>query len=444
MADPQFFSNWFLLATLRFSKIINQMMRAFANFKFNKAGQGCFYSGTIIIKGKPFTMVYDCGTKSTGAYLKEEIKHFQDELKGSGNILNLLVISHFDQDHVNQVATLLRGITSIDRVILPYLTPEERMYLYFSSRSAEDGEDAPITGYSAFMTDPVAFLNRYNVKEIIFIGNGGNNNVDNGNEGTDPQGPINWTGRKNRKSETNGYTIYDSDIKINRLLPAPEYVVQPPSLKGESEVGFYSGGKIFIDRIWEFLFYSEPVKIGHMRKVMAFKKAVYDKLETYKRAGMSKSVTIKTIFERYTEFAELYRTHFRDRILNFSSIIVYHIPLVNVNMWWEDDWSVLRKPERNATLLMGDASPKGLSLPHEINLGLVRVCQIPHHGAETNWKSTIFRKLNDTTVVVFNFGLGNPHKHPRPKIVDIIANRYKLQTRMNTQLQSFSYGFYGT
>lgn len=420
------------------------MMRAFANFIFNKAGQGCFYSGTIIIKGKPFTMVYDCGTKSTGTYLKEEIRHFKDELRGSGNILNLLIISHFDQDHVNQVATLLRGITRIDRVILPYLTPAERMFLYFSSRSAEDGDDVPAAGYAAFMADPVTFLNRYNVKEIIFIGNGGLNDGGNGIEVIDPQGPINWTKGKQQQSETNEYTIDDSILKSNRLLPAAEYAVPTPSKKGKSEVGFYSGGKIFIDRIWEFLFYSEPAKVGHMAKVIAFKKAVYGKLEAYKIAGMSKSVTIKTIFEKYTDFADLYKTHFRSRDLNFSSVIVYHTPLVNVNMWCEGDWSILNKPERNATLLMGDASLRGLSLPTEINLSLVRICQIPHHGADTNWKSTIFRKLNDTTMVVFNFGLGNPHKHPRPKIVDIIANRYKLQTRMNTQLQSFSYGFYGT
>ncbi|RZJ92299.1 MAG: hypothetical protein EOO20_02285 [Chryseobacterium sp.] len=418
------------------------MIRAHAKFKFNKAAQGCFYSGTIEIEEKPFTMVYDCGTKSTGAYLKGEIKQFKDKLKDTGNILNLLVISHFDQDHVNQVATLLRGITSIDRVVLPYLTPEERMYLYFSSRSAEDGEDEPAAGYGAFMIDPVAFLNRFKVKEIIFIGNGGNNDGSNGNEDIDPHGPINWAEGKKRESESNGYTIDDSNIKINRLLPAAEYAVQLSRSKGKSEVGFYSGGKIFIDRIWEFIFYSEPAKAGHMTKVLAFKKAVYDKLASYKRAGMSKSVTIKTIFERYTEFADLYRTHFMDKDLNFSSVIVYHIPRVNVDIWWEDDWSRLYKPERSATLLMGDASLKGLSLPSEINLSLVRICQIPHHGAETNWKSTIFRKLNDTTVVVFNFGLGNPHKHPRPKIVDIIANRYRLQTRINTQLQSFSYGIH--
>lgn len=419
-------------------------MKLYAKFKYNKAGQGCFYSGVINVEGKPYTMVYDCGTKSTGAYLKEEIKVFKDQLKLSGNVLNLLVISHFDQDHVNQVATLLRGIASVDRVILPYLSPEERLYLYFQSMSAEDGADASGSSYAAFMADPVAFLNRYNVKEIIFIGNGGNDGGLNDNGEINPQGPINWNVRKETQSDINGYNLDDSNMKFNRLSTAAEYAVSSSRTKGKAEVGFYAGGRIFIDRIWEFLFYSQPVKTGHMRKVMAFKKAVYDKLKTYRKAGMSKRMIITSIFEKYGEFAALYRTHFRDRDLNFSSVIVYHLPLVNVDILLEDDWPILSKPERNGTLLLGDSALKELNLPAEVNLSLVRFCQIPHHGAEKNWKSTIFRKLNTTTLVVFNFGLGNPHKHPRPKIVDIISRRYALQTRMNTQLQSFSYDFYST
>jgi len=414
-------------------------MQVDAKFTFNRAGQGCFYSGTIYVEKKPFFMVYDCGTKSTVTYLKEEIKEFKSKLRHSGNILNLLIISHFDQDHVNQVSQLLKGISSIDRVILPYLTPEERMYLYFKSRAEEDGEESPASSYGAFMTDPVAFLNRYKVKEIIFIGNGGNNDDEINNVETAPQDPTSRTGfsRKNQ-SETNGYTVDDSNIKSHRLPPATEYAILI-NAKGKSEVGFFSGGKIFIDRIWEFIFYSEPAKTGHMSKVTAFRKAVYHILKISKVAGMSKIMIIKSVFEKYGEFAALYRTHFKDKDLNFSSVIVYHLPLVNVNLWWEENWSIENKPERNATLLMGDCALKGLNLPSDINLSLIRVCQIPHHGAETNWSSTIFRKLNFTTVVVFNFGLGNPHKHPRPKIVNIIASRYRLITRMNTQLQSFSY-----
>lgn len=414
-------------------------MQVNAKFKFNKAGQGCFYSGIINVDNKPFTMVYDCGTKSTSAYLKREIQNFKGELKFSGNILHLLTISHFDQDHVNYVATLLRGLKSIDRVVLPYLTPEERMYLYFKSRSEEDGEGDARGIYGEFMIDPVAFLNRYNVKEIIFVGNGGgDNNLDENGE-VNPEGPLNWNGsNQSKQSKTDTYTVEDRGIKVNSLTPAPEYATQIET-RGKAETGFTSGGKIFISKIWEFLFYSQPVKSGHKAKVTAFKKAVLDKLELYKKAGMSKTIVIRETFERYGEFAKLYKTHFKEKDLNFSSVILYHIPLVWVEIWWEEDCWVQTKPEQNATLLMGDAAPKGLSLPTDINLSLVRICQIPHHGAETNWSSTIFRQLNGTTVIVFNFGLGNPHKHPRPKIVNIIANRYKLSTRMNTQLQSFSY-----
>ncbi len=83
------------------------------NFKFYPVGQGCFYAGSIKNDIEEFVIVYDCGTISSRNYLLDSI----DEFKRHYKKIDLLMISHFDEDHVNGVSELLTSIPSISTAV---------------------------------------------------------------------------------------------------------------------------------------------------------------------------------------------------------------------------------------------------------------------------------------------------------------------------------------
>ncbi|MFC1497342.1 MBL fold metallo-hydrolase [Verrucomicrobiota bacterium] len=82
-------------------------------FRFNPVGQGLFYSGQI----DDFTFVYDCGGKR--AFVEQEIKRLPQKP------LDLLIISHMHSDHTRYIQDLIKHCGGVDRVVLPYLHPEE-------------------------------------------------------------------------------------------------------------------------------------------------------------------------------------------------------------------------------------------------------------------------------------------------------------------------------
>lgn len=109
-------------------------------FTIHPVGQGLFYSCTIRNEQREiFRMVFDCGSKTAGAGQTEV-----EEYRSSGQFLkrgelDLLIISHFDNDHVNHIKRLLNGI-KIKKLVLPMVCFEERLFLAVKYLG-EDHED---------------------------------------------------------------------------------------------------------------------------------------------------------------------------------------------------------------------------------------------------------------------------------------------------------------
>jgi Cft2 family RNA processing exonuclease len=77
-------------------------------FTFHPVGQGAFYSGKITSKHNrdhSFKMVCDCGSLSKSLHLKKSIADFKWNPKHPSSRFNLdvLFLSHLDDDHVNGV-----------------------------------------------------------------------------------------------------------------------------------------------------------------------------------------------------------------------------------------------------------------------------------------------------------------------------------------------------
>lgn len=109
-------------------------------FTIHPAGQGLFYSGTVRMVNSyppPFRFVYDCGSLNAHN-LREEVEVFRQQENLPSNHLNLLVISHFHQDHISHIKKLVEGSVKIDKLVMPFMNFTERLYLCLIAISTRD------------------------------------------------------------------------------------------------------------------------------------------------------------------------------------------------------------------------------------------------------------------------------------------------------------------
>lgn len=93
---------------------------------FHPVGQGAFFTEKFYDKnGKAlYSVVYDCGSKSYGIekQMERTIRNSLHDI----NKINVLFLSHFDEDHVNYVMYLkTKGYLNGTRIFIPILAAEE-------------------------------------------------------------------------------------------------------------------------------------------------------------------------------------------------------------------------------------------------------------------------------------------------------------------------------
>lgn len=84
-----------------------------SKFKLWPVGQGLFYSGNI---DKKFNFIYDCG--GDVPYIDIAVDKYISEMKI--NELDMLIISHFDEDHINGLPRLFSRVKKISKIFIPY------------------------------------------------------------------------------------------------------------------------------------------------------------------------------------------------------------------------------------------------------------------------------------------------------------------------------------
>ena len=111
-------------------------------------GQGSFHSATVEVVDpyrSRFDYVYDCGARA-GSGMSKELKRSiarlgLEQRVGSSDraVLDVLVLSHYDSDHLNG-AKYLSSLLDIRRVFLPYLSPDELILVLASQDEALSAE----------------------------------------------------------------------------------------------------------------------------------------------------------------------------------------------------------------------------------------------------------------------------------------------------------------
>lgn len=397
------------------------------DFKFRAVGQGAFYTGIFKHQnGKQFTFVYDCGSHSSRQYIDQEISDFNTE--SNKEKIDILFISHFHSDHTNKIAELLNETGGAKMAILPYLTPEELVLAYIDV-SVSGGDPETL----AFIQNPTRFLLERKVEQIIYIHPSDDN--------------ISNTGGEPNLKDPDLDRILSPDFEFqisNQLVPNENINEQNSNVLHYYDLGWFS-----IIGFWEFKFFNKH------RDIITFNNFISDVRLLLGISNFSFSDIANYITSNPTTFESnlnaIYSRNFGyGQLINDTSLIIYHAPLINVD---KGHLVYLRcfpfwKGRNTGSLLTGDIkfnqdclnqiTAKWINCKYFDNVGLF---QIPHHGANNYIEPVVITTYRNVNWWVINFGLGNTHKHPRQEIVDMIENNKAIgKIFPNTQVNAFDYG----
>lgn len=365
-------------------------------FKFDMVGQGLFYWGILNIGRSQFSFVYDCGSTSQ-IRINERVKSFK-KILGHNNELGMLVISHFDKDHMNGISELLRD-TKVKNIFIPYYHLDD--YLLF-----------------------VCFIYGYgiaaNIENIILV---------------PPTDAI--------KNEAEGYieNLNNNDFGLDHANDIPNnFEIDNIDILKANKI------KFSFKKIWEFKFYNVELKSKDYEGIESeIKKKLDDSsLEEFiKKPGSKKE--LQEIYKKYI------KTYHSNSEQNQSSLCLYHGPRDDLRLlmchrcicglklshYIHDFYRFYVRKLRfcelmsNGTILTGDISlvdsASDKEKPYyesfiqcfENYLKRTGVFQIPHHGSKNTWNKQILKKFPNAIFV--NSASENNHNYPdRIVLCDIL------------------------
>lgn len=135
--------------------------------QFQAVGHGTLFTGKLkdAVSNCRFTWIYDCGS-SRPSRIKDYVNKVGPWCDG---VIDLLVVSHFDNDHVNGLEQLI-GSCRVGTLALPYIGFKDRLELVSSGNLSSD------TAF--FALDPIGYLYASDISSrvdsVLFVAGGGN------------------------------------------------------------------------------------------------------------------------------------------------------------------------------------------------------------------------------------------------------------------------------
>lgn len=383
---------------------------------FHAVGHGTFFTGLVWdeARGTPmFSWAYDCGSKSTTS-----LTAALDAVNSSPfipDLIDLLVISHFDNDHVNGVKDFLQS-KKIRWLAVPYLD------LFQQAEQIAIGDASSCSASTAlFQHDPVRWLKVNGLSEqvntIIFVkGDSETKAPDEGPKPDTPHGPLLKLERAESPSinETDGEVTYP--ISLDDLF-------QPPASTRKSGIATmelshsvsFGLGEVPIE--FKFFNSDQPdlFDIQSGARVARISRAPIEVVQTeleiaLKASGLDNPATIDRKWR--FKFKEVYERHFGRSGMqkNNISLCLMVQPIIEVQScgWFPNHESILyHSPkktdgsslQRSGLLCLGDLKIDFSTISSmQFHYGIDRwdnlaVVQVPHHGSKDSWTPGVAAKF---------------------------------------------------
>ena len=387
-------------------------------YRFFPVGQGLFSSGSIQREnGEPFRWVYDCGTSEDPRIVNRQIAALRARWSPSRrkSKLDMLVISHFDKDHISGLRTLMTHF-SVGMIVLPYIPPWDRLVIAL----CEDAEAG--TDLFAFIMNPAGFISTLPGGEdvqIILVAAG--------------DGPA----RPPAEPDETSPKTWDGPLKI-RIDGARDRDDQ--SSEGDRDLEnprvtiLEAGGSLTIPGLWEFVPYNDPGKLN--LATPSFRAAAAPLAESLRSAN--NPAAAEFALERLKAVYEAtFGSESKDK--NQISLLLYSGPIGGVSLHSSEqtnfrgrftEWPTgalgrAGSNDRFGLMLTGDAYLKTKSslqamisfFSSHSRLSRGACFQVMHHGSRWNWQVGLARKINPIASI-FSSNPNAHYYHPHSEVLN--------------------------
>lgn len=349
---------------------------------FMPVGQGAFYIEKFF---DDFTVVYDCGSYKSTSIVEESIENSIINTK-----IDLLVISHYHEDHINGLEYVFKNF-NVKRMLMPYMDLSEKVESYVDA----DKRNNTNSFYRDFCINPgKALLDNFGKSsEITFV-------------------------YPEISKEANEISIQDMKQAVK------------------------SGDKILYDTNkykWAYIAFNYQ----NRKRTNQFKKSIENI-----------SINTIDDFKKYyaqnkNEFIKIYDEISGDK--NTNSLVLYSglYSKEKTTIYSRRKNFNLTQNNMSGCLYLGDYEAKGVYKMRNLKASYasyfdnISTVQIPHHGSKHNYNSELNFKPNIISVI--SAGIDNIFSHPDKEtltniilqqgIVILVTEEYESKFVQNIYLQ---------
>ena len=365
-------------------------------------GQGGLCEGALETAETTTRWIYDCGSN--------QYDRLRSELNKVHRDLDLVFLSHLDDDHVNGLDYLIRSKDVVE-VVLPYLEDHERL-LILAQAAAQERLSSQ---FATFISDPVAWLRDRGVERITLLEGPGDSD---GEAGPVPRLPP------EAGTETKGPLLSDWSTPTGAVVTRQDGVARVPA---GAIIQMTDAANRVAD--WVFLPFAHPPSKARVR---AFKAEL-----AVRFPGMAPSAIVQAAWtpDGRAELQACYDAIWSSDT-NLVSMSLYAGPVSSSGMWRENvtlgSRHYRRRGDTSAAgwhhhrgdmcaagwLSTGDAKLSGRDRPKAFSkfyadiLDKVAVLIVPHHGAANSWDASILvgmTRLYVGCAAAGPNGYGHPH-----------------------------------
>jgi beta-lactamase superfamily II metal-dependent hydrolase len=398
------------------------------SYKFWPVGQGLFSTGQLhLFRNKEpsnpmhtFNWVYDCGTTSAQKYLINSLNTYKQCISGKSAKpkINLVVISHFDKDHISGLVELIKNF-SVKTILFPYAPLWQRLLIAF-----EEGVDT-IPDLINFFVNPAEFLISIagaDIGEILFVPANNQDGVDLEDNLTE----LPDIGENGFVIETENLVELTSDQQLDEALFKREF-------SANTSVNFF-GKRLIVSKMWEFIPYNDINidKIGGSSELNKFQKtveklrdkiiskpssAVLDELKDLYDEKFGRSSESRNIISMFMYTGPISQSKF-DTFIKFTN----HSVISNVeNLFFHE---IRHYSSKIGALFTGDGY---VNTPYRFKtlstylkssrIKKIFCLQVMHHGSKANWFEGVAQLFNPSVSVFCSDPLHRKFKHPHGEVV---------------------------
>jgi hypothetical protein len=380
-----------------------------AEFNFHPVGQGLFSTGSLRFDDSgydDFQWVYDCGTSSSQRLLRAALSEFQRKRRNGP--LDLVVISHFDADHISGLVDLLNEVGT-DTLMLPWAPLWHRLAIGCAQGLTPDDPDFE------FYIDPVQyFIDRAGdgFRRIVFVpfsdGEGPPEpeaETEPTKEGPDGKPKLEFDFEKEFEFEDSGdmheMMQYERNSGVHREV-----------------MMMRRGSSARVLGLWEFVPYNDPAT--KPANVPDFIQNVTDLRENFL------TTTKRERKQALSNLKAFYARSFPKSQRNDLSLFIYGGPIGKWRTWlyW---WRRGYNPQhaRKASIIYtgdGNLASKQKWQNFREYLGDHRaispsVFQVPHHGSRKNWFDGLADQIEPSTSIFSSDPSHRSFGHPHSEVV---------------------------